>query len=92
MKISLHTSSFGAITLADAICKTRELGYNHVELAADIWNTPHFVAHQAGAKEQIHFAKQLRKHKLELSAIDIGGWDLPLCISNAIEEYRVRAV
>ena len=92
MKISLHTSSFGEILLENAISRTHELGYGYIELAADISNTPHFMAHEAGIEQQRYLEKQLGRHNVQLSAIDIGGWDLPLCISNSVEEDRINAV
>ena len=92
MKIALHSSSLGEITLEDAISKVSEFGYSYIELAADISNTPHFMAHRATVAQQIYLEKQLERRSIELSAIDIGGWDLPLCISNSNEDYRLKAV
>ena len=82
MKISLHTSSFGEILLENAISRTHELGYGYIELAADISNTPHFMAHEAGIEQQMYLEKQLIRHNVQLLAIDIGGWDLPLLDTN----------
>ena len=90
MKIALHTSSFGEIALENAISKVSEFGYSYIELAADISNTPHFMAHRATVAQQIYLEKQLERRSIELSAIDIGGWDLPLCISNSAPS-RLRA-
>ena len=59
MKIALHTSSLGEIALENAISKVSEFGYSYIELAADISNTPHFMAHRATVAQQIYLEKQL---------------------------------
>ena len=92
MKIALHTSSLGPCSLEHALRETSRLGYEYVELAADTSLTPHFAAHTAGAAEVTELASLLQRYKLRLAAIDIGGWDTPLCIANLDETERAVAV
>lgn len=92
MKIALHTSSLGRCDLEDALRETSRLGYEYVELAADTSLTPHFAPHAAGPDEVADLDAMLQEHRLRLAAIDIGGWDTPLCIANLDETERAEAV
>ena len=92
MKITLHTSSLGRCDLDHVLLETSRLGYQYVELAADISLTPHFPAHTANPGDVAGLTRLLHQHDLELSAIDIGGWDSPLCIANLNKSERATAV
>ena len=92
MKPAIHTSAFSAYDRAGALREISRLGYRYVELAADLSETPHFAAHAAGDEDIRALRAQLDLYGLELAAIDIGGWDPPLCIAQLDEDHRTRAV
>ena len=92
MKIAFHTSSLGERDLESALRETGDLGYEYVELAADVSLTPHFAAHAADAAAIRRVGSLLRRHELQLAAIDIGGWDAALCLANLDDSQRAAAV
>jgi sugar phosphate isomerase/epimerase len=79
-------------SLRDALKEIRNLGYEYVELAANISETPHFAAHSAGEEGIAGLRKLLEAFNLQLAAIDIGGWDAPFCLANLEESQRAVAV
>ena len=92
MNIAIHTSAYSDYTLPDALALIASSGFRHVEIAADITETRHFEAHTAEPQDVAGLASQLREHNLSLAAIDIGGWDPELCITNLDEDARKASV
>ena len=92
MKVAFHTSSLGERDLESALRETSELGYEYVELAADVSLTPHFAAHTAEVEAVERLRVLLTQHQLGLAAIDIGGWDPQLCLANLDDSARAAAV
>ena len=92
MKIAFHTAGFDSLGLEDALRETSRLGYEYVELASDLTEAPHFGAHTATDQQTERLKTLLARFKLKLAAIDIGGWDVPLCLANLDEPERGKAV
>ena len=92
MKIACHTSAFQSYGLKCALEEIHHLGYAYVELAANISETPHFAAHSASSEEIRELRKLLKAFDLKLAAIDIGGWDPPLCLAHLDASHRAAAL
>ena len=92
MKLAIYTSAYNEYDLPTALRMIAEAGYRHVEVAADISETCHFAAHHMENDATAGLAALLEGHGLQLAALDIGGWDAPLCIANLDEAQRVAAV
>ena len=92
MKLAIHTSAFRSYSLQTALEEISSLGYEYVELSANLSETSHFAAHGAGEKEIRGLRRDLEAFNLKPIAIDIGGWDPPLCLANLNESERVAAV
>ena len=92
METAFHTSSCSRFSVGQALELAARSGYRQVEIAADISESRHFEAHRAGMREVAGFTGMLRSLGLRLAAIDIGGWDAPLCIANLDERQRAAAV
>ena len=92
MKLAIHTSAYNASGLPEALRLIADAGYRHVEIAADISETCHFEAHRATGGEVANLAGRLEEYELRLAALDVGGWDAPLCVVNLDESARREAV
>jgi myo-inositol catabolism protein IolH len=92
LNLAIHTSAYSDYTLSDALDLIARSGFHHVEIAADISETRHFEAHRATAEDVSDLARKLRDRDLRLAAIDIGGWDAELCITNLDGGTRKAAV
>ena len=92
MKLAIHTSAYSETDLSEALRLITEAGYENVEIAADISESQHFEAHCATGQEVASLSGLLREYGLNLAALDIGGWDPPLCIANLDEAARKSAV
>ena len=92
MKLAIHTSAFSKIDLSKILPLIANAGYENVEIAADISESHHFGAHYATGQEVASLFSLLKEVGLNLAAIDIGGWDLALCIANLDETERKSAV
>ena len=92
MEVAIHTSCLSGHNLESALEISAELGYQSIELAADISETPHFQSHLATVDEITALESLLERTNLKLAAIDIGGWDSPLCLVNLDDGERKVAV
>ena len=92
MKLAIHTSAYSELGLEQALALIADAGFRYVEIASDISETGHFEAHRARGDERTRLTALLERHGLQLAALDIGGWDAPLCIANLDESQRVTAV
>ena len=92
MKLAIHTSAYNLLELPEALRLIADAGYRYVEIAADISESCHFEAHRATHLEVANLTRLLEGYELHLSALDVGGWDAPLCIANLDESARKKAV
>ncbi len=92
MQLAIHTSAYSEFDLPEALRLIADAGYRHVEIAADISESRHFEAHLATGPEMANLARLLKDHELHLAAMDVGGWDPPLCIANLDQSARRKAV
>ncbi len=92
MNLAIHTSAYSDYRLPEALARIADAGYDAVEIAADISESRHFEFHTATASDVANLSGLLSGHGLKPAAVDIGGWDPELCITNLDQAMRREAV